>query len=153
MEVRWKDIKGYPGYKVSDHGDVYSKRLKGNLRAFELKAGCLGVALYNQTNMEQRAIHYLVAEAFCPNPEGHKDVRFIDSDKMNLHYLNLEWWSRADRDATITGKAITLMNRSGEKFHSNSISKFAREHKLDRSQVSMLVNGRIDSYKGWARVE
>ena len=41
--------------------------------------------------MKNHLVHRLVAEAFCPKPEGCDVVNHIDSNRVNNHKSNLEW--------------------------------------------------------------
>lgn len=104
----WRDIKGYEGlYQVSNLGRVkslpkyrktiyeyVSKPMILSPRARGRK-GYLAVALNKDGKTKQFGIHRLVAQAFCPNPNGYVEVNHKDEDKTNNRADNLEWCSRS----------------------------------------------------------
>lgn len=104
MTERWRDIEGFEGYQVSDHGRVMSlerprirmgKRhgtigervLKGTVNS----VGYIVVNLRINGRTQMKTVHSLVAEAFIPNPEKKSTVNHIDGVKTHNHVDNLEW--------------------------------------------------------------
>lgn len=100
MNEEWKDIDGYPGYKVSTYGRVMSYHHWNEptvLRVRHRGNGYLGVMLYDANGRcRNRAIHRLVAEAFIPNPDNLPEVNHINEDKHDNSVKNLEWISHID---------------------------------------------------------
>lgn len=119
MEEIWKNIDGYNGrYSVSNMGNVRSnderrivhcrdgrvmdKTLKGkSLKKFDNRGTYKDyishkVALSLNGKTKWRSVHGLVAEYFCDNPDGYKEVNHIDGNPKNNVYTNLEWISRKD---------------------------------------------------------
>ncbi len=94
----FKDIKGFPGYKISDSGEVMS--LKGKtpkvLKSYSKTHGYLYTALSLQGKKHYLRIHRLVAEAFIPNPLNLPEVNHLDEDKTNNRVDNLEWCTPHD---------------------------------------------------------
>lgn len=96
MELR--DIAGFPGYKISDDGRVWSDNgrwgrcgwLKGRLST----NGYLKVVLCVNGRQCEKLVHRLVAEAFLPNPEGLPEINHKDECKTNNIVDNLEWCTR-----------------------------------------------------------
>lgn len=114
----WKEIDGYPGYEVSNRGDVrtywerrrcptgygtYKARIEnprpvpqsddgnGYMKVFLRNPGSKGVC---------KKVHRLVAEAFIPNPYGPNytvdHIRSGPEGKLDNSVGNLEWVSRPD---------------------------------------------------------
>jgi len=54
--------------------------------------GYASVAMLKTTLM----VHNLVAQEFCSNPDDKPEVNHIDGNKLNNHYSNLEWVTRAE---------------------------------------------------------
>lgn len=102
MTEVWKPIDGYEGlYEVSSFGNVRSyKKSRWGLRDNpKILNGFMGkhyltVVLCKDKKIT-KYIHRLVAIAFIPNPEHHKEVNHIDGNKTNNHVSNLEWVSHA----------------------------------------------------------
>lgn len=112
---RWRKIRGWDFYEVSNFGNVRSlthtrigfvKRLgifiKRPLKGKVLKPGIykgLGykIVILNQGKKRKTLyVHLLVAEAFLPpRPCGH-EIDHIDSNRANAHYKNLEWKTHAE---------------------------------------------------------
>lgn len=84
----WKDIDGYPGYKVSNFGRIKSKDkfLKGSSYK-----GYIKVVLHNGSLKRAFYVHRLVAEYFIDNPENKPCVNHIDNNPSNNNAANLEW--------------------------------------------------------------
>jgi len=104
--ARYKKIKGFEAYEVSDDGVVRSvervvKRKDGVLRKYPSKQlsrqivdGYYVVDLFKNNKVYRKYVHTLVGYAFCPVPKIKKGelmvVNHKDGDKLNAHYTNLE---------------------------------------------------------------
>ena len=86
-----KNIKGYPGYSISDTGVVVGTRNKP-LKLLLTKWGYPYVRLRGQF----KVVHRLVAQAFIPNLLNKEQVNHIDGSKTNNKVSNLEWCTRAE---------------------------------------------------------
>lgn len=91
----WKPVRGYEHYQISNDGEVMNPEGR-ILKPFMAGAGYLSIGLFSDTTKTKRYIHRMVAEAFCRNPNGHKEVNHKDGNKHNNHADNLEWCSRTD---------------------------------------------------------
>jgi hypothetical protein len=98
--VIWKQINTFPGYLVSDTGEVKSTKYwgqfkrqnsEGLLSQRTYKSGYKFVNLYKEGHMYSVKVHRLVAQAFIPNPRNLPQVNHIDEDKGNNMVTNLEW--------------------------------------------------------------
>lgn len=107
MESLWKDVVGFEAYfKVSEYGEVFSKRTKRVLKQCVSKSGYRTIS----TRLGGRngtcycfKVHRLVADAFLEPPAtalvekcstqgcGVVLVRHLDNNKLNCHYSNLLW--------------------------------------------------------------
>lgn len=102
MDNFYKEINGYPGYRVSRDGEVQSRwRRRGYrgrmtdewlpLRPIRRRHGHLVVNLHRDGKKTPRYIHHLVLEAFLgPRPEGLVCCHW-DGDPANNRIQNLRW--------------------------------------------------------------
>ena len=95
MSEIWKDIEGWPGYKVSNHGRVKLKLGRiyfGNLtRGYYKVSLCRGSKNNNNYEILCTFVHRLVALAFIPKVEGKTCINHIDCNPKNNRVENLEW--------------------------------------------------------------
>src|SRR5262245_53436346 len=101
MKERWRRIRGYPGYAVSNHGRVASRKSgKWRLLKPRRSGGCyLSVVIYCGGKKFNRSIHKLVLEAFVgPCTEGMECRHFPDNDGTNNYLINLQWGSKVENE-------------------------------------------------------
>lgn len=96
---RWVDLTEFPGYRVSDEGDVESRRTNsGRLRSDwkrlkqQTRRGYRDICLSDGTGMQViRSVHRLVLEAFIgPAPDGCQACHY-DGNPENNCASNLRW--------------------------------------------------------------
>lgn len=101
----WRDIKGYEGkYKVSNLGRVKSvRRFERSGSGFkEIKAKILALVVdkkgYKRIGLSDniykhstKLVHFLVAQAFIPNPENKPCIDHINTNPSDNRVENLRW--------------------------------------------------------------
>jgi len=96
----WKDIIGYPGYRVSSAGNIWSNKIKRVINPPLDKDGYKRISLWKNGERKRKnyRIHRLVALHFIPNSDNKPTVNHIDGDKTNNHISNLEWATMAEQN-------------------------------------------------------
>ena len=96
----WKAINNFPGYYISNTGEVKSTKYQGQfkrkssdglLKQRTYKSGYKYVNLYKDGHMHSIKVHRLVAQAFLDNPNNLPQVNHKDENKANNDVANLEW--------------------------------------------------------------
>lgn len=158
--MAYKILPGFEKYVIFDDGRIWSKS------KHLFMSPCPNGDGYPTTlfNRKSKAFHILIATAFVPNPDGHKEVNHIDGIKTNNHYKNLEWCTRghnikhcyklglrtsegariasAKLDVTKVKCIRFLYEKCG--YTQSVISEF---YKVSQSQISSIISG-----KSWAHV-
>lgn len=113
MEI-WKDIIEYPGYQVSNLGQIksFKQSKEGHILKPKLSGGYLGVDFRKDGKTYYGLIHRIVLSTFSP-VEGWETltVNHIDGNPSNNKLENLEWMtqsenSRYSRRVLRTGNAV-----------------------------------------------
>jgi hypothetical protein len=143
MEVEYRDIAGFPGYRVGSDGSVWSRRTHTatsgrsvsalrdewkNLKPWPTgKAGYLAVYLMRDAKRVPRKVYRLVLEAFVgPAPENCCACH-NDGDTSNNCLTNLRWDSVVNNSADKRSHGTLLQ---GEAVKSSKITAdIAREIK------------------------
>lgn len=94
MTEEWKEVPGWPGYLVSDHGRMWGRRGRELDPTTNRKNGYRYVGLAKGDGSGGNTsfnVHRLVLEAFVgPRPDGML-CRHLDGDPSNNHLSNLSW--------------------------------------------------------------
>ena len=170
MEI-WKDITGFPGYQVSNEGNVrsYINNRHGigaeahELRPCTIHTGHKSVQLGRGN---RKSVHRLVASEFIPNPDNYPLVRHLDDNPSNNRVENVAWGTQVDnmRDCVQHGRLVgdtraaiesqkiavvaISMDGSVEKTF-QSMNDAARELGLWPQHVSSALHGKIRQTGGW----
>jgi hypothetical protein len=90
----WKIYEGYPKYKISNRGEIYSLSFQRLMRPkFSQVYKDKIICFRNDKGSKTFLIKKLVATLYVPNPENKKCIRYINGNKEDLYYKNLEWYS------------------------------------------------------------
>ena len=93
VEETVREVPGFPGYLVSDLGNVYSTR--GGARTplkLMVADGRVVVSLFRDGEGTKARVHNLVLAAFVgPRPPGMVACHFPDPDTRNNRLSNLRW--------------------------------------------------------------
>ena len=98
MEI-FKDIKGYPGYQISNFGRVWSSKSQKYLAGVPNNAGYLQVKMIAANGKRKNElIHRLVALHFVDNPDNKPEVDHIDRNRQNNNSDNLRWLTKSENN-------------------------------------------------------
>jgi len=155
MAEEWKGIEGFPGYRISNTGRVWSNKLMRCLNIPESndKDGYLRIGLWINNERWTHRVHRLVACHFIPNPEMKPTVNHKDKNKHNNHFSNLEWHTVAEQNAhrNLTYKCPTkpiVLEKDGVEYPFNSTREAAVFLKANGPYWRKLVaGGSIKGYK------
>ena len=110
-----KEHPKYPGYFVTQEGDIYRLPVKkgermpvnenglvylkphrrGHPKYPEKQYDCVNISIRDENGkfvkQIKRSNHQLVAEIWVPNPHNHTEILHIDENPRNNHYTNLKW--------------------------------------------------------------
>lgn len=97
----WKEINGFPDYKVSTFGNILSFRKYRNgkiLKLFPDKYGYYIISLYKNKKIKTAKVHRLVALNFLPNYYGLPQVDHKDRNRQNNSIYNLRWVTLSEQN-------------------------------------------------------
>lgn len=161
MSITYKDIKGFPGYRVGDDGSVQSFKYFGKWRLLKQTIdhdGYQCVYLSNSGKSYNRRVHRLILESFVgPRPKDH-ECRHLNSVKIDNRLENLAWGTKAENVQDRKSNGLPWNPRRLNEDLVKSIWRLKSERKnspeiavtlgLSRSNVWTVLSGR-----GWKWVE
>lgn len=135
MNSIWLNHSKYPNYLFSPEGDVLSLKPNRNFDGkTKVKNKCDHVKGYDVVSIVNKdmkrgtkLVHRLIAEVFCENMEGKKQVNHIDGNKKNNHYINLEWvTNQENRDHAVKSGLIAKGERACHKLTDIQVGEIRR---------------------------
>lgn len=133
-DIVYREIAGYPNYRVSSTGEVMSLK-KGILSQKETLNGYLKVDLSRQGTRIMFYVSRLVAAAFLPNPDEKPFVDHIDHNRKNNRVENLRWVTNSEnnQNRSMNKKG----NVSGHKGVSACRGKWCARIKLNSKEIRL----------------
>ena len=116
--VKAVQIKNFPGYYITDTGDVYSRK-KGRFRKLKptIKLGYPTVGICDSSGVKYKLVHRLIAEAFIPNPDNKPQINHKNGIRNDNSISNLEWVSAKENinhSFLFLGHKPTWLGKSGK---------------------------------------
>lgn len=131
-----KEIGGFPGYCVSDTGNVFSVKTNVLLKPWKIN-GYNAVGLYKNGKRCVFLVHRLVAAAFIPNPDNKQQVDHINGNLTDNRICNLRWVTpKENRNNPITVEK--LKRKLNEKIH--YAAKGLAQYDLDGNLIKTYVS-------------
>lgn len=96
MTERWAPVPDFPGYEVSDMGQVRSRR--GLLKPWRTN-GYLYLSLRRDGKTIRRSVNRLILLTFIGTPTGRMDSCHRNGDKSDNRLANLYWGTRSQNIA------------------------------------------------------
>ena len=95
MLTKWINVTEFPGYVVSNYGEVYNEETGKFLKQSPVQYGILTVGLMRDGKIYRRSVATLVAMAFHDKPRpDFNTVIHLDGHKDNCRADNLMWRTR-----------------------------------------------------------
>lgn len=153
-----RPVVGFPGYLISQRGELYSQHSRINLgyrygrrgtidgRQRKLLAatvdryGYLKVTVHAGLKSFNRTIHRLVAEAWIgPPPFVGAQIRHLDNDKSNNDYRNLAWGTAQENadDNVRAGKTKRGASNAQAKLNDQAVREIRRRRDAGESNSSL----------------
>ena len=98
LGTKWRRIKGYPGYQISNTG-LFKNSRGIKIPWINRRTGYPTVDLWKNNVGKKQTVSRLVALHFIPNPLGKKYVCHNDGNKLNNKYTNLYWGTAEENGA------------------------------------------------------
>ena len=156
--MRIAPIEGWPGYSISDEGQVIGRRFGRAMTPRAGNNGYLYVSLSTEDQQVTRKIHRLVALAFIPNPDNKPQVNHRNGIKTDNRAENLEWATSSEnnRHAHKTGlhpgspttPVIATHDKTGEQIRFVSQNEAGRNG-FDQSSINHCLAGRRKTHRGY----
>lgn len=170
-----QEIADFPGYRCSDDGSVWSRRVRGSgdylsdkwhqLKSNVDRDGYLRVSLYCNRKLHKYKVHRLVCKAFHgPSPEG-LECRHLNGNRTDNSAKNLVWGTKTENQADRVRNG-TMNPLRGEKHHAAKLTEnnvreireiyvignvnqrqLAKLYGVSRWQIGRIIRG-----QGWQHV-
>lgn len=171
IDCRYTNIIGFDDYYITECGDVYSTRLRGNEKEPHVhklkpkdpgrKDKYLNIILCTDKGQATKSIHRLVAEHFVDGYFDGAVVNHKDGNNRNNHYLNLEWVSQKENvhKSYVTSKLNQTRNYLWWNLFDNNgtligtfkghdeLERFVKESDIKASASSLTKYGISNGYK------
>lgn len=149
--MKYKQIPGYPNYKISDKGTVINTKFKRELKPSKTSKGYHIIGLCNMGVHQTFSVHRLVALTYLVDviPEN-MTINHIDGNKTNNHYSNLEivTYSKNVEHALVHGLFKTKLSFDQVREIRKSYIPFkvtykilAQKYGVSQSMIKRILNG------------
>ena len=132
MEEVWKDIEGFEDlYKISNLGNVYSKRNERNLKPCLNSGGYYHISLWKNGKEKTMKIHRLIGLHFIPNPENKPCIDHDNKVRHDNRIINLKWATIKENN---NNRTIIPITKGGYCKYGDGYQYYWREYKVCKNK-------------------
>ena len=157
-------IPGFPTYRITPTGNVYSCKHRKFLKWLISNKGYPRVCLYKEGKAEYKLVHRLVAITYIPNPLNLPYVLHNDDDRSHPYRDNLHWGTALDNikecisrnrytalRGSDNGQAVKLrvIHPKGHTIVYNSIREASSSLNIHYSSITYSLCRNEGVYKGY----
>lgn len=102
---KFKVIKGFSDYFVSNQENVFSLKRLRFLKPYQHCEGYLTVKLFNKKRSLSFQVHRLVSSAFLTNPDKKPFVDHINNCKSDKRLINLRYATRSENGMNMSQRS------------------------------------------------
>lgn len=136
-----REIDGYPNYKATSDGRIWSKRKKGFLIPSVVE-GYHHVSLCRNGTIRNVFVHRIIASVFLPNPNNEPIINHKDENKTNNRVDNLEWCSYQYNNTYGKGHQSRIRNQINRPDCSKPVIQLTKDGKFVKEYPSAKEAGR-----------
>ena len=153
INEKWKIIKKFPDYKISNTGKVFSLIKNKEMKLIDNEDGYNIVNLHNNDGQTNFQIHRLVAEYFLKKFDKDLIVKHKDNDKKNNYYKNLELFTKeehAENVIRINDRTFIKCDLDGNELETYTYDKMKELYDINQIKgINKCVNGTIKTSQGF----
>lgn len=163
MEEKWKTIKDFENYQVSNKGNIRNVKTSRILTPIVSKQEYLKVNIRNKRYCRSVYIHRLVAIYFVKNEHGKAQVNHIDGNKTNNCCSNLEWVTIRENSKhayniglhkkkgnSVSPIKVKIICDNGEEIVANSIREASRISGIGKTRIKTICENGGKTRNGYS---
>jgi hypothetical protein len=144
---RFKKVRGYEYYWVSDLGRVWSSYSGKFLSPRLITSGYLRCALSGNGKVKDWLVHRLVALHFVDGFEDGLDVHHVDENKLNNKSTNLMWVTHQQNMEASHAKKYLVTYPCGKQREVFNLKQFCLKNGLCQGSMSSVARGKTKAHK------
>lgn len=148
----WKEIPEYPKYLVSNYGRIWSRFHSRELESWPGSNNMYRVQLVNENGKQDLYVHRLVAEAFFPYFDKHRQLAHVNGDTSDNAIWNLRYKKPDPKISSrprglFWGKGVRVVE-TGEVY--SSVEDCAQGIGGARSHIYAVLRGERKTHLGYS---
>ena len=152
--VQYREIEGFPDYRVGDDGSIWSRRSAADWRRLKPHPQSRGHCTVDLGRRKTRFVHRLVLEAFVGSCPSGMECRHLDGDPSNNRLDNLAWGTRLEnyQDSVKHGTAYLGSEESIARIKADPPWQFVRHKSGEKHHRAKLTDEQVETVRQTVKI-